>query len=66
MTRMFKLLVRDPIDELESIVEVRQSGSYFDPTRVLHDERVDGPLGVAKIQQVINRGNMKVSADQEL
>lgn len=41
--QIFKLLVNAPSGAQE-IVEVEESGSYFDATRVLWDERVDGPL----------------------
>lgn len=40
---MIKLLVEAPTGQQE-IIEVDSTGSYFDPARVLWDERVDGPL----------------------
>lgn len=38
-----KLLVNAPSGKQE-IIEVSEGGGYFDPARVLWDERVDGPL----------------------
>ena len=38
-----RLLVDTPIGRQE-VIEVGAGGGYFDPSRVLWDERVDGPL----------------------
>jgi len=40
---MIKLLVEAPTGQQE-VIEITASGSYFDPARVLWDERTDGPL----------------------
>ena len=40
---MIRLLVNAPSGE-QQIVLVGEGGGYFDPTRVLWDERIDGPL----------------------
>lgn len=40
---MFKLLVNAPSGE-QKIVQVKESGGYFDNDRVIWDERVDGIL----------------------
>lgn len=40
---MYKLLVNAPTG-LQEVIEVTATGSYFDPERVLWDERRDGPL----------------------
>jgi len=40
---MIKLLVEAPTGQQE-VIEITASGSYFDPDRVLWDERTDGPL----------------------
>lgn len=40
---MFKLLVNTP-DGRQDLIEVGKGGGYFDPARVLWDERKDGPL----------------------
>lgn len=40
---MIKLLVNEPWGE-QSIREIHESGSYFDPERVLWDERIHGPM----------------------
>lgn len=40
---MIKLLVNAPTGRQE-VIEIDATGAYFDPARVLWDERVDGPL----------------------
>lgn len=40
---MKNLVVRPPSGPLQ-LVKVGEGGGYFDPARVLHDERVDGPI----------------------
>lgn len=41
----FKLLIDAPTG-IQEIVEIYQSGGYFDNSRVLFDERKDGPLNI--------------------
>jgi hypothetical protein len=43
MEQMFKLLVNTPSGE-QAIVEVEESGGYFDSSRIVWDERTDGAL----------------------
>ena len=40
---MIKLLVNTP-SGIQEIIEVDQSGGYFDQSRIVWDERKDGPL----------------------
>lgn len=40
---MTKLLVNTPVGKQE-VIQVCEGGGYFDPSRVLWDEREDGPL----------------------
>jgi len=40
---MIKLLVEAPTGQQE-VIEIDESGAYFEPERVLWDERADGPL----------------------
>lgn len=42
---MHKLLVNTP-DGRQAVIPVGEGGGYFDPARVLWDERKDGPLPV--------------------
>ena len=53
---MNKLLVNTPRGAQE-IVEVDEGGGYFDATRVLWDERTDGPLPVITIGGMKRAGN---------
>ncbi len=52
MSKLFKLLIKDPVDDLERIEEITESGGYIYPLRILHDERKDGPLPQSKINEV--------------
>lgn len=53
---MFKLLVNAPSGKQE-IVEVSESGGYFDASRVLWDEREDGPLPDITIGGMVRSGD---------
>jgi len=41
-------------------VEVTESGSYFDPARVLWDERIDGPLPEITLGGMVRQGDTLV------
>ena len=49
---MIKLLIDKHGDKPQHIVEVFQSGSYSDKSKVLWDERVDGPFPDAMLGNV--------------
>jgi hypothetical protein len=52
---MFGLLVNAPTGQQE-IVMVEEGGGYFDQSRVLWDERLDGPLPVITIGGMVRLG----------
>ncbi len=66
---MIKLLVIKPGSEEREIIEVHESGSYFDESLVLWDERKDGPFPnnlKNKIQGLIRiEGVLTFSIEQE-
>lgn len=66
MMQMYKLLVNAPSGKQE-IIEVSETGSYFDPALVLWDERTNGALPdniiLGKMQRV---GDALVEADEYL
>lgn len=41
---MKKLLIRCPHDELRKVIEIDESGGYFDQSRILWDDSKDGPI----------------------
>lgn len=49
--KMFKLVVNNPRG-FQEIIQVSSSGSYFDKSRVVWDERIDGPLPKNRESQV--------------
>lgn len=61
---MYKLLVEFP-DGNQNVIDIDATGSFFDPTKVLWDERVNGPLPndieLGKMElingQLVNRGS---------
>jgi len=61
---MNKLLINAPTG-IQEIIEVGTGGGYFDPSRVLWDERVDGALPVITIGGMKRVGNA-LSVDQTL
>lgn len=53
---MIRLLVNAPTGKQE-IIFIDESGSYFDPARVLWDERVDGALPAVTLGKMQRTGN---------
>lgn len=60
--QMYKLLVNTPSGKQE-IIEVSASGGYFDNSRVLWDERVDGELPLVTLGKMQRVNNQLVEAD---
>ncbi len=60
MAQLFKLLIVRPDDSEQELIEVEQSGRYFDNSRVLWDERVDGIFPPALIPSL---GGIERSGD---
>lgn len=54
--QMYKLLVNAPSGKQE-LIEVSETGSYFDPALVLWDERTDGPLPEITLGKMQRSGN---------
>jgi hypothetical protein len=52
---MIKLLVNTPTG-CQEVIEVGNGGGYFDPSRVLWDERVDGPLPEITLGGMVRNG----------
>lgn len=52
---MKKLLVNAP-SGAQQVIEVREGGGYFDPARVLWDERVDGELPDITLGGMVRQG----------
>lgn len=48
---MPKLLVKNP-QGLQELIEIKESGSYYDLSRVLWDERKDGSFPVEHLQSI--------------
>lgn len=48
---MYKLIV-DRESRIQEIVEVGEGGRYFDPFKVVWDERIHGPLSDALVSQL--------------
>jgi len=59
----YKVLVNDP-SNTEKIIFVKETGKYYDQSRVLHDERKDGPMPQAKLDQESARLAAIKSAEQ--
>lgn len=51
MNELYKLLVINPLGTQE-IIEVQMSGSYYDESRIMYDERVCGPMPQEMIDAV--------------
>ena len=56
---MNRLLVNSPTGKQE-LIEVSDSGGYFDATRVLWDERIDGPMPAATLGAMVRSGDTLV------
>lgn len=54
-----KLLVNAPSGAQE-LIEVGDGGQYFDPARVVWDERADGPLSAITLGGMVRAGNSLV------
>lgn len=54
-----RLLINAPTG-LQEVIEITESGAYFNSTRVLWDERVDGALPLITVGEVIRQGNSLV------
>ena len=54
-----KLLIDAPTGQQE-LIEIGEGGGYFDPSRVLWDERTDGPLPEITLGGVVRVGNTLV------
>lgn len=54
-----KLLVNAPTG-LQELIEIGEGGNYFDPTRVLWDERADGELPPITLGGMARSGNALV------
>jgi len=48
---MIKLLIND-IDDIQKIIEIEITGNYFDASRILWDERIDGAISDEQLAQV--------------
>lgn len=53
---MPKLLINAPTGAQE-VIDIGQGGGYFDPARVLWDERIDGPLPAITLGGMARTGN---------
>lgn len=47
----YKLLI-DDVDGIQRTVEITKTGGYFDPSKVLWDERVDETLSITDLSKV--------------
>lgn len=56
---MNTLLVNAP-NGAQELVVIGPGGSYFDPARVLWDERIDGPLPAITLGGMVRQGNALV------
>lgn len=63
--QMYKLLVNAPSGKQE-LIEVSETGSYFDPSLVLWDERVDGPLPEITLGKMQRVNDALVESDEYL
>lgn len=53
---MYKLLVNTPSGKQE-VIEVGEGGGYFEPERVIWDERADGPLPEITLGGMVRQGS---------
>lgn len=60
-----KLLVNAPTGKQE-IIEVGEGGGYFDETRVVWDERTDGPLPQITLGGMVRSGSALVYSQQRM
>lgn len=60
---MSKLLVNTPTG-LQELIEVGDGGGYFDPSRVLWDERTDGVLPSITVGGMVRQGSQLVFDSQ--
>ena len=60
---MSKLLVNTPTG-LQELIEVGEGGGYFDASRVLWDERIDGVLPSITVGGMVRQGNQLVFNSQ--
>ena len=58
-----KLLVNTPND-LQELIEVGEGGGYFDVSRVLWDERIDGAIPDVTVGGMVRQGNQLVFDSQ--
>jgi hypothetical protein len=58
-----KLLVNTPTG-LQELIEVGQGGGYFDASRVLWDERIDGVLPSITVGGMVRQGSQLVFNNQ--
>ena len=62
---MFKLLVESP-DGNQQVVEVTETGGYFDKSRILWDERIDGELPPVTLGAMKRIGDSLIVDNAEL
>jgi hypothetical protein len=60
---MSKLLINTP-SGLQELIEVGEGGGYFDISRVLWDERIDGAIPDVTVGGMIRQGNQLVFDSQ--
>jgi hypothetical protein len=60
---MIKILVNNP-QGIQEIIEVGEGGGYFDASRVLWDERIDGVLPSITVGGMVRQGNQLVFNSQ--
>ena len=60
---MSKLLVNTPTG-LQELIEVGEGGGYFDASRVLWDERIDGVLPSITVGGMVRQGSQLVFNSQ--
>ena len=60
---MIKILVKNP-QGIQEIIEVGEGGGYFDASRVLWDERIDGVLPSITVGGMVRQGNQLVFNSQ--
>ena len=66
MARKYKLLVINRDNVTREIVTIHESGGYYDLTKVLWDERVDGELpDIADIQGTRRTGDRLTHSDAQ-
>ena len=60
---MIKILVNNP-QGIQEIIEVGEGGGYFDASRVLWDERIDGVLPSITVGGMVRQGSQLVFNSQ--